>query len=207
MQTSLFHETDDANLLQVHALGDAKIHEFPQAFPETDASSLLARLLNDIPWQQEALRIAGKRINVPRLQCWMGDRSSLYGYSGMRLQPEPWQASVLTIRQRAEDLAGVKFNSVLLNYYRDGQDSVAWHADDERELGIDPIIASVSLGAERYFQLKPKEKGTGVNYRLLLRHGSILVMGKGLQSKWLHQLPKVTGLHLPRVNLTFRQIL
>ena len=207
MQTSLFLKPGNIDQCQLHALGDAEIHEFPQAFPESEASTLLSGLLRDIPWRQEALHIAGKRINVPRLQCWMGDRSSLYGYSGMRLLPIPWHTTVLTIRQRVQALAGIEFNSVLLNYYRDGKDSVAWHADNEPELGTDPIIASVSFGAERYFQLKPKQRGTANNYRLLLRHGSVLVMGKGLQSKWLHQLPKVEGLDQPRINLTFRQIL
>ncbi len=207
MQTSLFLQPGNIDQCQLHVLGDAEIHEFPQAFPESEASTLLTGLLRDIPWRQEALRIAGKRINVPRLQCWMGDRSSLYGYSGMHLLPIPWHTIVLTIRQRVQALAGIEFNSVLLNYYRGGKDSVAWHADNEPELGTDPIIASVSFGAERYFQLKPKQRGTANNYRLLLRHGSVLVMGKGLQSKWLHQLPKVEGLDQPRINLTFRQIL
>lgn len=207
MQTSLFEASCDQEQFQVHDLQGAIIREFPQAFACADADALLAGLMLDIPWQQGALRIAGRLIDVPRLQCWMGDKDSHYGYSGMRLRPAPWHPAVLNIRHRVQTLSGLEFNSVLLNYYRNGRDSVAWHADNEIELGHDPVIASVSFGAERYFQLKPRHRGAGGNYRLLLRHGSLLVMGKGLQNNWLHQLPKVPGLELPRINLTFRQII
>ena len=168
---------------------------------------MLGRLLAEIPWQQDSIRIAGRLIAVPRLQCWMGDASSRYGYSGIRLQPVGWQETVLFIRHRVQDLVAMEFNSVLLNYYRNGQDSVAWHADDEKELGPDPLIASVSLGAERPFQLKSKMPGSYSNYRLLLQSGSILLMGKGMQINWLHQLPKVKNMSQPRINLTFRNIM
>lgn len=191
---------------QDHNLGSAIIREFPQAFEHQAADRLLGRLLTEIPWQQDSIRIAGRLIDVPRLQCWMGDAGSRYGYSGIRLQPASWHETVLSIRHRVQDLAAMEFNSVLLNYYRNGQDSVAWHADDEKELGPDPLIASVSLGAERPFQLKPKIPGSSSNYRLLLQSGSLLLMGKGLQINWLHQLPKVKNLNTPRINLTFRNI-
>lgn len=207
MQTSFFQDSTTLNHRQDHDLGNTTIHEYPAAFSDAEASALLSSLLDTIPWQQSALRIAGKLINVPRLQCWMGDEESHYGYSGMRLQLVAWQADVLVIRERVQALTGFEFNSVLLNYYRNGQDSVAWHADSEPELGADPVIASVSLGAERQFQLKSKCAGKATNYRMLLRHGSLIVLGKGLQANWLHQLPKTKGLNLPRINLTFRQIL
>lgn len=207
MQTSFFQDNEDLDQFQDHNLGNASFREYPQAMGHEQASALLCTLQATIPWQQTTIRMAGKMIEVPRLQCWMGDRQSRYGYSGMRLLPVAWQADVLTIRHRVQELAGTDFNSVLLNYYRNGQDSVAWHADDEPELGPDPVIASLSLGAERFFQLKSKYKGASEKYRILLRHGSVLVMGKGMQINWLHQLPKVQGLDLPRINLTFRQIL
>ena len=224
MQTTLFDDLLTLNAPLQHNLDGALICEFGQIFEPEEASALLHQLISSINWQQDTLRIAGKVIKVPRLQCWMGDKESRYGYSGMRLEPEPWQAPVLRIRHRVQELAGQKFNSVLLNYYRNGQDSVAWHADDESELGPDPIIASVSLGAERPFDLKTKPGRHQSNahsgrltgntnatsgrsrYRLNLRHGSLLIMGRGLQNNWVHQLPKVKDLERPRVNLTFRNI-
>lgn len=207
MQTSLFHDSEDSAHCLDHDLGNASIREYPRAFSDNEANALLCTLQSTIPWQQAAIRIAGKMVEVPRLQCWMGDRQSRYGYSGMRLVPVEWQADVLGIRQRVQELAGTEFNSVLLNYYRSGKDSVSWHADNEPELGPDPMIASVSLGAERYFQLKSRHQCGRDRYQILLRHGSVLLLGKGLQINWLHQLPKVQGLDLPRINLTFRQIL
>ena len=140
------------------------------------------------------------------MQCWVGDRGSNYGYSGIRLDPKPWTGTVLMIKERVESLTKEQFNSVLLNYYRDGQDSVSWHADDEKELGRYPIIASVSFGAHRKFQFRPKAKDDKRRFQIELRHGSVLLMGETLQNKWLHQLPKISGLEESRVNLTFRKI-
>jgi len=212
MQANLFDDSADPDQSIRHELHGSIIQEYPQAFNTEQADQILSTLIEVIPWQQESIRIAGKIIPVPRLQCWMGDRESQYGYSGIRLKPVPWSSEILHIRQRAEQLAEMKFNSVLINYYRDGNDSVAWHADDEAELGPEAVIASVSFGAERDFQLKPKNQAADVSLRkemikLVLRSGSVLVMGKGLQDHWVHQLPKVNNLKLPRVNLTFRKIL
>ena len=137
----------------------------------------------------------------------MGDHGSRYGYSGMRLQPAPWDSLVLAIRERVESLASITFNSVLLNFYRNGRDSVAWHADDEPELGPNPVIASVSFGAERRFQLKHKDSERPTKFQFMLRNGSVLVMGNTLQNNWMHQLPKIKGLKTPRINLTFRTII
>lgn len=211
MQTNLFEVIQDSEHCEKHALGAAIIREFPRAFSQEQAELLLQSLLESINWRQESLRIGGRIVPVPRLQCWMGDKNSRYGYSGMRLKPTPWTSDVQGIRDRVEQLASCTFNSVLLNLYRDGQDSVAWHADDESELGRDPVIASVSFGAERPFQLKPKTNaniGTrNESYKIILNHGSVLIMGPGLQANWQHQLPKVRGLQKPRINLTFRNIL
>lgn len=206
MQTNLFEKPGLPDDYQDHDLGNAWIREYPAAFASAQASNFLTSLQSSIAWEQTSIRIAGKLMPVPRLQSWMGDQNAIYGYSGMRLHPQPWQADVLIIRQRVQQLAGTEFNSVLLNYYRTGQDSVAWHADSERELGPDPIIASVSFGAQRYLQLKPRGNAAKSTYRILMHHGSVLVMGKGLQINWLHQLPKVTGLNAPRINLTFRKV-
>lgn len=151
--------------------------------------------------------MAGKTVPIPRLQCWMGDPQARYGYSGMRLKPGPWQQPVSAIRARVRQLTGQEFNSVLLNYYRDGQDSVAWHADDEPELGPEPVIASVSFGAERVFQLKHKFRSDAPRHRLILSSGSLILMDRTLQNKWLHQIPKSKSVTSPRINLTFRTII
>ena len=206
MQASLFEDAADPNHYIDHDLGDASIREYPAAFSQEISNSYLHQLQENIRWRQDTLWIAGREVAVPRLQCWMGDHGSVYGYSGMRLQPSRWNDSVLAIRERVEGLSGHRFNSVLLNYYRTGQDSVAWHADDEPELGPEPIIASVSFGVERRFQLKHKHQEKPTRSQLTLRNGSILIMGRTLQNHWMHQLPKVKGLELPRINLTFRTI-
>lgn len=206
MQANLFDQLQDTLEPIRHPLDNAELLEYPNFFDMALADRLLVELQSGIPWQQEYLRIAGKLRAVPRLQCWMGDRASEYGYSGVRLSPRPWDATVQRIRERIGELCDTEFNSVLINYYRTGQDSVAWHADDEPELGPSPIIASVSLGAERVFQLKPKHQPGARHYKLRLRHGSLLVMGATMQQHWLHQLPKVKGLEAPRINLTFRNI-
>ena len=206
MQSELFLDKEDSTIQQIHELGDATIKDFPFAFNKRESDKYLTDLLDEIPWQQDTLWIAGREIKVPRLQCWVGDRGSNYGYSGIRLEPKPWTDTVLTIKEHVESLTNEEFNSILLNYYRDGQDSVSWHADDEKELGRHPIIASVSFGAHRKFQLRPKAKNDKRRFQIELRHGSILLMGDTLQNKWLHQLPKISDLKEPRVNLTFRKI-
>ena len=207
MQANLFDGDEDLHRPTRHAIGDADLIEYPQIFSAAEALEMLDTLIAAIPWRQEHLRIAGKLRAIPRLQCWMGDRSSDYGYSGVRLTPCPWHETVEHIHSRVTELSGVRFNSVLINYYRDGQDSVAWHADDEAELGEAPVIASVSLGAERIFQLKQKHRIPAKKYQLVLRNGSLLVMAPGMQRHWLHQLPKVKDLAEARINLTFRNIL
>lgn len=205
MQPDLFQQSSKLAFID-HDLGDARIREYPQLFSPEHANELLKALLAQIPWRQDSIRIAGKWIPVPRLQCWMGDGGSRYAYSGIQLEPVPWQPPITAIREKIQALGDADFNSVLLNYYRNGQDSVAWHADDEPELGANPVIASLSLGAERKFQLRHKRDKSRDRYHMLLRSGSVLIMGKTLQNNWLHQLPKETTLQSPRINLTFRQL-
>ena len=207
MQTELFKAGADPDYHEDFDLDGAMLRLWPSAFNTKTANALVNSLLSNIPWRQETLCIAGQMRLVPRLQCWMGEPGTVYGYSGMRLQPAPWHKAVLDIRYRVEQLSGQHFNSVLLNLYRDGQDSVAWHADDEKELGADPVIASVSLGAERPFELKSRRNRAQHKRRILLPHGSVLLMGIGIQSHWQHQLPKVNSPLDPRINLTFRAVL
>ena len=207
MQANLFDGDEPTGEAIKHSIDDALLLEYPQIVDSAEATQMFETLIANIPWQQEHLRIAGKLRAIPRLQCWMGDRTSEYGYSGVRLTPCPWHETVKVIHDRVADLSGTTFNSVLINYYRNGQDSVAWHADDESELGESPVIASVSLGAERIFELKQKHQTPAKKYKLPLRHASLLIMGGTMQQHWLHQLPKVQGLNEGRINLTFRNII
>ncbi len=154
-------------------------------------------------WQARTARIMGRSIPVPRLTAWYGDRR--YGYSGIVHEPLPWTGSLLELKTIAEKFAGISFNSVLLNLYRNGRDSMSWHADDERSLGSDPVIASVSLGAERVFQLRHHDDPTQ-RLSLSLPHGSCLIMAGGIQAHWRHQLPKTAKPIGPRINLTFRSV-
>lgn len=164
---------------------------------------MLHALLTETPWRQDSLNFGGKPVLVPRLQAWYGDRR--YGYSGLKLAPLPWTPVLDGIRRKISQAAQLEFNSVLVNYYRDGNDSVAWHSDDERELGPDPRIASLSLGATRRFELKHRTRKQ-TRMSMPLENGSLLLMGSGLQRHWMHQLPKEAGITLPRINLTFRFI-
>lgn len=204
MAQRLFEDPCGPDFSRELDLGDAVLREYPRAFGTDEADRLLATLTSVIPWRQDALRIAGREVRIPRLQCWMGERR--YRYSGVTLEPVPWHDAVAGIRERVEVLSGGRFNTVLLNLYRDGRDSVSWHADDERELGPNPVIASLSLGAERSLHLKHKRDAGMPRRRIPLRHGSLLLMGGTMQSNWLHQVPKALKVSAPRINLTFRRI-
>ncbi len=204
MQNNLFVNQTDPAAFETHDLGDAWIREYPALLQREEADALLRDLLAQTPWQQDTLWIAGREIPVPRLQCWMGDRGSRYGYSGMRLEPTPWSPAVSELRARVEQVSGFSFNSVLLNQYRDGQDSVSWHADDEAELGPNPVIASLSLGVARHFDVR--RNSDGKKYRFSLQHGSMLLMDGGLQRHWQHRVPKQAGIDQARINLTFRTV-
>jgi alkylated DNA repair dioxygenase AlkB len=184
-------------------LADAELLYFPRFYDAPRSAALLHALLAETPWRQDRLKFGGKDVLVPRLQAWYGERR--YAYSGLRLEPLPWTPLLDAMRHEIGAACGLEFNSVLLNYYRDGNDSVAWHSDDERELGPDPRIASLSLGATRRFELKHRtRKPAKVN--IALEDGSLLLMGSGVQQHWVHQLPKEAGVTAPRLNLTFRLI-
>jgi alkylated DNA repair dioxygenase AlkB len=175
--------------------------------PRAEADAALADLLGSTPWAQQHIVLFGRRVAQPRLSAWMGDPDAAYTYSGLTQLPAPWTPVVAALRARVEATTGQSFNGVLLNLYRDGHDSMGLHADDEPELGPDPVIASVSLGAVRRFLLKPRKHRPGaVPIRLALPHGSLLVMAGAVQRSWVHGLPKEPSVHGPRVNLTFRRI-
>jgi alkylated DNA repair dioxygenase AlkB len=167
------------------------------------ADHLFHSLLGGTDWQQEFLRMYGKRIPFPRLTAWYGDADAVYKYSGVSNKPLPWTGELKEIRDALVRRTGVRFNSVLLNQYRTGEDSLSWHADNEPELGVKPIIASVSLGAIRSFDLRHID---GAKISVDLEHGSLLLMSGDLQRYWRHRVPKERNVSSPRINLTFRVV-
>jgi alkylated DNA repair dioxygenase AlkB len=184
---------------------DADIRFWPAALGIAEASELLERLLTEIDWQQEEVLIFGQRRPVPRLVAWHGDPGANYTYSGTPHRPLPWTPALALVRERVLLLTGCAFNSVLLNLYRDGRDGMGWHSDDEPELGRDPVIASVSLGAPRRFCLRHR-RHKDQRLDVSLGHGSLLLMAGATQHHWVHAVPKTAVPVGQRVNLTFRQI-
>ena len=191
---------------RTHDYGNGVITEYPTIFQQTKADEYLRKLWESCNWSQDSIRIAGRTIPIPRLQCWMGDPGAIYAYSGINLKRNDWTDAVAEIRAIAEELTSEKLNSVLVNGYRDGRDSVSWHADDEKELGADPVIVSFSFGAPRKFQIKPKDRLDKRRFVFNLNHGSVIVMKDGFQKHWLHQIPKEPKIESLRINLTFRNI-
>ena len=185
---------------------DARVSYFPALFAEPECNTLFDLLRNSIAWRQDDIKMFGKMIPQPRLTAWYGDAGKSYTYSGITMQPLPWTDVLRTIKARIEPLSGVEYNSVLLNYYRNGSDSMSWHADDEPELGRNPVIGSVSFGASRVFHFKHKT-AADQRQKLVLQHGSFLLMAGETQHFWLHQIPKTSQPIQARINLTFRCIL
>ena len=177
----------------------------PDFIPSDERSSLFTGLMAEVPFAPETIRLFGRPVTVPRLVSWHGEPEAAYVYSGTLHEPRPWTPLLLDLCRRAADRAGIAFNSVLANLYRDGADAMGWHSDDEPELGPDPVIASLSLGAARRFRLKPKHSGQPAE--LLLTDGSLLVMGAGVQAGCRHCIPRQAGVLEPRINLTFRRIM
>jgi alkylated DNA repair dioxygenase AlkB len=191
------------------ALNEPALDYIPHFLSDEQSAAYFLQLSDPglIAWRQDEIRIAGKCIPIPRLNAWYGDAGADYSYSNIRLKTLPWVEPLSGLKARVESAAKTRFNSVLLNLYRDENDSVSWHADDEPELGPDPVIASLSLGAARVFELRPKRKRTPHQSRkILLEHGSLLVMGSGVQCDWEHRLPKARYPMEVRINLTFRYI-
>jgi alkylated DNA repair dioxygenase AlkB len=186
-------------------MADADVVLFPTLFPVAEADRLFTALSANIAWRHDAIKLYGRMVDQPRLTAWYGDAGRSYTYSGITMNPEPWTPELLQVRRRVETVAGIVFNSVLLNLYRNERDSVGWHSDDEPALGGNPVIASVSFGATRRFQFKHKsdpEQRASVD----LTHGSLLLMRGPTQHFWKHQIPKSSRPHGPRINLTFRVV-
>jgi len=184
--------------------GEARLISDFIARPQSDA--FLAELLERVDWQQHIIRIRGRRVASPRLSAWYGDPDARYRYSGLSLEPRPWFGVILELKFRVEAVCHARFNSVLLNLYRDGADSMGWHSDDEPELGARPEIASLSLGATRRFRLRHRRRKDLEPVVIDLESGSLLIMRGDTQRFWKHEVPKSRRVDGPRVNLTFRQI-
>ena len=199
---SLFHFNSEPLTLD---LPDAEIVYYPQFINKEQADSIYTELLQKINWQQDNITVFGKTHPQPRLTALYGNEGKPYSYSNITMQPHPWNSLLQKIKHYLEARTACEFTTVLLNQYRDGKDSNGWHADNEKELGPNPIIASLSLGAERVFQLKHNTI-TEAKKSITLEHGSLLLMKGTTQHFWKHQIPKTAKPTETRINLTFRTI-
>jgi len=186
-------------------LSDAQVHWHRHWLPHAAADTLQRTLRDDVPWEVHKIRMFGRQVDSPRLSCWMGDPAARYRYSGTEFVPQPWHPALLPLRDQLAAFCGHAFNSVLLNRYRDGDDGMGWHSDNEPELGPAPVIASVSLGAPRRFLLRRRDDHAK-KAEVLLDHGDLLVMGGQTQRLYQHSLPKSARPLAERLNLTFRWI-
>lgn len=190
-----------------YLLPDAKIRYYPCFFSPKTSSFFFEQLKKSIQWKQNIIKMYGKENPVPRLEAWYGDPGKSYAYSGIQMDPIPWTDELKKIKSAVELESGTKFNSVLINFYRDGKDRVAWHSDDEKELGQNPVIGSVSFGAERNFKLRHKKyKSNGLKKEIILQNGSFLLMQGSTQHHWMHEIPRTAKPINSRINLTFRVI-
>ncbi|WP_348800623.1 alpha-ketoglutarate-dependent dioxygenase AlkB family protein [Flavobacterium adhaerens] len=186
-------------------LPNAEIIYFQNFLSEEKANWIFEELKKNTPWQQDEITVYGKKHLQPRLTALYGNDEKSYSYSNIKMHPHHWTSLLQEIRTLVEDLTKTNFTTVLINYYRDGNDSNGWHADNEKELGTNPTIASLSLGAERNFQLK-HNSNSSIKKNIILENGSLLVMKGTTQHFWKHQIPKTTKIIGPRINLTFRVI-
>lgn len=196
----------DTRCAQQIPIEDGNLALIRDWIPAEQAFELFISLRDELVWEQSTIYIAGTARRIPRLNAWYGDAGASYRYSGKRFQPRPWTKTLGRLRERVACTADAPFNSVLANLYRDGNDSVGWHSDDETELGVNPVIASLSLGSERRFALKHKRNKSLPRMDIMLPSGCLLVMSGVTQHHWVHQLPKTRLPVGPRINLTFRQV-
>ena len=186
-------------------LANSNIRYFPGFFTTEESDYFLRRFKTGVLWQQDNITVFGKVHPQPRLTALYANNDRPYSYSKLVMEPHPFSEELLKIKQRIQTVSEVDFSSCLLNLYRDGHDSNGWHADDEKELGTNPVIASVSFGQERYFQLRHKYDKS-LKHKILLAHGSLLLMAGETQHFWQHQIPKTSRAIGERINLTFRVI-
>jgi alkylated DNA repair dioxygenase AlkB len=184
---------------------NADVIMYENYFNAQESNNLFMELLNGTKWRQDKMKLYGQEFNLPRRTAWYGDSDKNYTFSGIAMNPDAWTPTLRYIKVKIEEVTGVSFNSVLLNHYRDGNDSVSWHTDAERELGRNPIIASVSFGGVRRFMFRHIHNNN-LKVELELTNGSLLIMAGETQHFWQHQIPKTKSKVEPRINLTFRQI-
>lgn len=187
------------------ALPDADVTYHHGWLPRAAADALQHSLQSGVPWETHRIRMFGRWVDSPRLSCWVGDPEAIYRYSGADFLPHAWTPELLELRDRLQSAVGGAFNSVLLNRYRDGKDSMGWHSDDEPELGAEPVIASLTLGAARRFLLRRRDDHA-LKAEYLLEHGDLLVMAGETQRYYQHAVPKTAKVAAERINLTFRNI-
>lgn len=203
-QLAFFQDDEAVTKADLVSIRNGEYIYFPNFFSSTESDTYFQKLKTDILWKQESMHMYGKEVLFPRLTAWYGDNDKPYSFSGITLEPHSWTRELLEIKNKIEPISKTKFNSVLLNKYRDGNDSISWHTDAEKELGTNPIIGSVNFGATRKFQLRHIE--TKEKIEIELAHGSLLIMQGKLQHFWQHQVPKTTKKINERINLTFRVI-
>ena len=184
-------------------LPDSNITYYPDFIASEVATRYFKLFKETIPWQQDDIQVFGKVYAQPRLTAFYGNGLKSYSYSNITMQPRPFTKELLEIKHKIEAIDCIAFNSCLMNLYRTGSDSNGWHADDEKELGQDPIIASLSLGEERPFHLRYK-RNPKIKHKIVLGHGSLLLMKGSTQHHWQHQIPKTTKPIKERIKLTYR---
>ncbi|PSV34605.1 MULTISPECIES: alpha-ketoglutarate-dependent dioxygenase AlkB [unclassified Photobacterium] len=183
-------------------INNGLLYWHPQFLNLQQSEQYFQQLKNELNWQQEHITLFGRSVLQPRLQTWLGD--AVYTYSGLTMHPQPWTSAILDLKAQCEQQAKTSFNSVLGNLYRDGEDYMGWHQDNERELGHQPVIASLSFGVTRQFVFKHKTTKEKIAFQLT--PGSLLIMAGETQQYWQHALPKTKRVNEPRINLTFRYI-
>ena len=202
MQSQLFNSSTESRAINLLPK-DGEVFVRHSFFNKEESERFLHYLLHEVPWQQDQMKFYGKTVNLPRLTAWFGEHEKDYSYSGIDMKPNPWTPELLEIKSRVEQDAKIRFTSVLLNYYRNGNDYVGWHRDNEKVLRVNPVIASVSFGATRTFRFRH------VNDRKLVRstelhHGSYVLMKGETQHRWEHEVPRTKKVMSPRISLTFR---
>ena len=201
-QFSLLNIEDNNSIQQDHL----NVEYVENYFNEDECIYYFKSLKDKIKWKQDYINMFGKSHPLPRLTAWYGDRKKTYTYSGIPMTPNLWNTELLQIKKKVDQYAKINFNSVLLNYYRSGNDSVSWHSDDEDELGDKPIIGSVSFGGTRKFRLRNKNNKKLIQ-NIELKNGSLLIMSELTQKYWEHEIPKTKKIVEERINLTFRLII
>ena len=202
----LFSTEEQEKTVEVISLQDGEILFMRNFITPTESKNYFELLQNNINWKQEEVKFYGKTFPVPRKTAWYGYEGFNYSYSGITCFPEIWTNELLEIKKEIEKfIPDEDFTSVLLNLYNNGNDKMGWHADDEKELGINPTIASVSLGETRRFDIKHKNN-KDLQFKFELTSGSLLIMRGALQHHWVHQIPAQKKVKNPRINLTFRTI-